>query len=199
MRKSVRAGRTLAVRTACVVGMTLGLSTAQAEEQYQAEIDALLKSVEKYQDPYVAVRDGYFSTVGCVHYNGEKIEEHVEYDKGAMGIHFIKVGNIGPEVDPMNPPILVYEPVDGKLQLVALEYFVPLAAATGRPSLFGHEFQGPMEGHEPLIAQDFHHYDLHLWIKENPYGMFAPTNPNVSCEGYGFALLEHATKLVPEP
>jgi hypothetical protein len=160
----------------------------------------VFKSVEKYQDVYAAVRDGYFSTVGCVHYAGEKIDGHMFYEKGAMGIHFIKPAFIGPEVDPMKPPILVYEPVGKELRLVALEYFVPLATGiTERPVLFGQPFQGPMEGHEPLLPKEFHHYDIHVWIKENPHGMFAATNPDVSCEGYDFELSEHPTALVPEP
>ncbi len=34
------------------------------------------------------MRDLYLSTVACVHYSGEKIEHHMEYAKGAMGVHF---------------------------------------------------------------------------------------------------------------
>ena len=33
----------------------------------------------------------------------------------------------------------------------------------------------------------------------NPLGMFAPTNPNVSCDGFDFALLEKPTKMMPGP
>jgi hypothetical protein len=44
------------------------------------------------------------------------------------------------------------------------------------------------------------HYDLHAWLfKENPLGVFAPTNPNVSCANYEFSLLEKPTRLVPGP
>ncbi|HEU4924242.1 MAG TPA: hypothetical protein VFT23_14335, partial [Burkholderiales bacterium] len=87
-----------------------------------------------------------------------------------------------------------------KLVLVAVEWLVPLTPDTKeRPSLFGQPFQGPMEGHEPLIPKEFAHYDLHAWLfKDNPLGMFAPTNPNVSCKGI-FALLEKPTKIVPGP
>jgi hypothetical protein len=95
--------------------------------------------------------------------------------------------------------VLIYEPKGGKLHLVAAEWLVPLSAVKERPSLFGQPFQGPMEGHEPLIPQGFHHYDLHAWLKDNPLGPFSPTNPDVSCEGYDFSLLEMPTKLVPGP
>ena len=97
--------------------------------------------------------------------------------------------------------MLIYEPVGGKLQLVAAEWLVPLTADTKeRPSLFGQPFLGPMEGHEPLIPKEFAHYDLHAWLfKDNPLGTFAPTNPNVSCDGYDFDLLESPTKMMPGP
>ena len=175
-----------------------GLCTAKADEAQDAQLAAMRQALAKYKDPYVAVRDLYLSTVGCVHYDGSKMEGHMDYPKGAMGIHFVNVTIKGPP-DPMKPNVLIYEPNNGKLNLVAVEWLVPLAAAEGRPSLLGQAFHGPMEGHEPLIPQGFHHYDLHAWLfKDNPLGMFSPTNPNVSCEGADYSLMEMPTKLVPE-
>lgn len=177
-----------------------GIGTANADDAQKAQLDALRQALAKYEDPYVAVRDLYLSTVGCVHYSGEKIEGSMEYAKGAMGIHFANVTVQGPP-DPSKPNVLIYEPVGGKLQLVAAEWLVPLTADTKeRPSLFGQPFLGPMEGHEPLIPKGFVHYDLHAWLfKDNPLGTFAPTNPNVSCDGYDFDLLESPTKMMPGP
>ena len=173
---------------------------AVAQEPYKAEIDALRKAMEKYQDYKVAVRDLYLSTVGCVHYAGEKMAHHMEYAKGAMGIHFVNVTLQGPP-DPMKPNVLIYEPVGKELKLVAVEWLVPLTAdLKQRPSLFGQSFMGPMEGHEPLIPKDYVHYDLHAWLfKNNPLGMFAPTNPDVSCKDSDFALLEMPTRMMPGP
>lgn len=176
-----------------------GIGTANADEAQKAQLDAMRQALSKYQDPYVAVRDLYLSTVGCVHYDGTKIEGHMDYPKGAMGVHLVNLTVQGPP-DPLKPNVLVYEPDNGKLKLVAVEWLVPLAAAKGRPSLLGQPFMGPMEGHEPLIPKEFHHYDLHAWLfKDNPLGMFSPTNPNVSCDGADFTLLEMPTKMVPEP
>jgi hypothetical protein len=159
-----------------------GIEFAKAEDAHQADIEALRQAMVKYEDPYVAVRDLYLSTVGCVHYDGSTMEGHLSYAKGAMGIHFVNLTVQGPP-DPLRPNVLVYEPqADGSLKLVAVEWLVPLAAATERPSIFGQPFQGPMEGHEPLIPAEFLHYDLHLWLIDNPEGMFSPTNPNVTCE-----------------
>ena len=169
-----------------------------AEEPNAAEIDAMREALAKYKDPYVAVRDLYLSTVGCVHYDGMKMPGHMEYPKGGMGIHFVNLTVQGP-LDPKKPNVLIYEPVGDKLELVAAEWLVPVTVAKERPVLFGQPFQGPMEGHEPLIPQGFVHYDLHAWLfKDNPNGMFSPTNPDVTCQGYDFGLLEHPTKIVEQ-
>ena len=169
-----------------------------AEEPSAAELDAIREALAKYKDPYVAVRDLYLSTVGCVHYDGMKMPGHMEYPKGGMGIHFVNLTVQGP-LDPKKPNVLIYEPVGDKLELVAAEWLVPVAVAKERPVLLGQPFQGPMEGHEPLIPQEFVHYDLHAWLfKDNPNGMFSPTNPDVTCEGYDFRLLEHPTKIVEQ-
>src|SRR3712207_9577863 len=80
------------------------------------------------EDPILAVRDGYLSTLGCV-----------EYPEGGMGVHFLNPALIGPAPDPFRPQILVYEPAEGgRLRLVAAEWFVPLATGVAeRPSIFG--------------------------------------------------------------
>jgi hypothetical protein len=197
-----RIGRTtsFALALAGLIAVSGGGAGAQ-DDAHKAELDALKASLMKYQDVYAAVREGYFSTVGCVHYSGEEMEGHVNYPKGAMGIHFINTSLVGPTVDPKKPPILIYEPVGNELKLVGLEWFVPLAAnPTARPVLFGQEFQGPMEGHEPVLPKAFTHYDLHVWLfKDNPLGMFATTNPDVKCEGYVHELLESPTKILEHP
>jgi len=186
----------LAVALVAGLGSSLPFA-ASAEEPYQREIDTLRQSLLKYRDVYAAVHDGYFSTVGCVHYDGMKMPGHVEYQPGAMGIHFVNISLVGPTPDPMRPPVLMYEPRNGKLELVGVEWLVPMNSVKERPKLFGQEFLGPMEGHEPLIPREFAHYDLHAWLfKENPLGLFAATNPEVKCDGYDFSLAEHATKLV---
>jgi hypothetical protein len=153
------------------------------------ELAAVRDALAKYQDPRVAIRDGYLSTLGCV-----------EYAVGGMGVHFINPALIGPTVDPMRPQILVYEPGPrGSLRLVAAEWFVPLATGVSeRPTLFGRPFDGPMAGHEPLMPASLHHYDLHVWLwKENPAGPFNATNPGVGCAGHPYAEMEQPPPLVP--
>jgi hypothetical protein len=173
-----------------LVTLTLMLAPAPAQSagDLPPELQALRQSLEKYRDPYAAVRDGYFSTLGCVVIEGQ----------GGMGVHFINGQLIGPVPDPMKPPILIYDVVGGKLELVAAEWFVPLATGVKeRPVLFGRPFDGPMEGHEPLMPAALHHYDLHVWLfKPNPAGLFNSTNPDVKCEGAS-RLVEKAARAVP--
>jgi len=99
-------------------------------------------------------------------------------------VHFLNPGLIGPAPDPLRPQILVYEPAGDKLRLVAAEWFIPLATGVKeRPQLFGRPFDGPMEGHHPLMPTELHHYDLHVWLyRDNPNGMFTQLNPAASCE-----------------
>ena len=104
-----------------LIGMGVGIATANADDVPKADIEAMRKALAKYEDPYVAVRDLYLSTVGCVHYDGTKMEGHMDYPKGAMGVHFVNLTVQGPP-DPTKPNVLIYEPVGkGKLKLVAAE------------------------------------------------------------------------------
>ena len=164
-------------------------STSMPAPALPPQLAEVRDALRKYEDPVAAVRDGYFSTLGCV-----------EYPEGGMGVHFLNPALIGPTPDPFRPQILVYEPAEsGRLRLVAAEWFIPLATGvTERPSIFGRPFDGPMEGHEPLMPRELHHYDLHVWLfKDNPAGLFHWTNPSVGCAGHPYALMEHPTATVP--
>jgi hypothetical protein len=166
-----------------------------------ADLAAIRAALKKYEDPYVAVHDGYFSSVGCVEIGKPGAPGHVAYKPGGMGIHFINMSLVGPVPDPSKPPVLLYEPVGDKLRLTGAEWFVPLATGVkGRPTLWGQPFDGPMMGHPPLLPMDLTHYDLHVWLyKKNPLGMFAPTNPEVKCAGHPYQIVEEAPMLVAEP
>lgn len=177
---------------ACIV-LLASLAQAQTSKdtppKLSAELERVRSALIKYQDPIKAVHDGYFSTVGCV-----------RYPTGGMGIHFLNPQLIGPVPDPMRPTILLYEPVGDKLRLVGVEWFIPLATGVKeRPQLFGQPFDGPMEGHEPLMPATLRHYDLHVWLfKSNPAGLFNMVNPNVNCPKTAYTFLEHPPKTLPQ-
>src|SRR5690554_526150 len=153
-----------------------------ADDDLEAQLNELRELTEKYKDVNVAIADGY--------------EEDVDEDGnpnfvanpelGGMGVHFINGAYVADgEVDALKPEVLVYEPVgDGEYELVAIEY---LTVGGERPSLYGQEFDdGPFEDS----------FALHVWIwKEDPSGMFAPYNPNVTAEEEGMPLPETATNV----
>jgi hypothetical protein len=175
-------------------------SAAQAQgTALPAELQSVRALLDKYNDPIVAVHDGFLSTLGCVEYPKGGSEGAMQYAPGGMGVHFINMGNVGPTLDPAKPQVLIYEPVGDKLRLVAAEWFVPAQlAGDKRPSIFGKELQGPMEGHKPLMPAEVHHYDLHVWLwKTNPEGVYSPTNPAVKCPKASYSFAEEAPKMVP--
>jgi hypothetical protein len=105
---------------------------------------------------------------------------------GAMGFHYINGGNLDKVLDPALPEVLVYAPdKHGRLKLAALEYVIFQGAwyedhAPGTmPMLFGQDFM-PNDGSRFGIPPFF---GLHAWLfQDNPSGMFAPYNPNVTCD-----------------
>jgi hypothetical protein len=145
-------------------------------------LDSVRAALDKYKDPIVAVRDGYFSTVACVDFPNGGHAGETAYPAGAMGVHLLNLGAIGPQPDAARPTVLIYEPHGDTLRLVAAEWFVPTQVTKERPQLFGRPFDGPMAGHEPIMPAALEHWDLHVWLwRTNPAGMYTPTNAAVTC------------------
>lgn len=127
-------------------------------------------------------------------------EPCVSSPDGTMGIHAVNHFSASDQsIDPYSPEIMLYVPKDnGRLELVGVEYFqvalistpsgpapwfgtVPPADGfiTATPTIFGQSFDGPMPGHNPSMPW---HYDVHVWLwEQNPSGLFAPFNPELSC------------------
>src|SRR5678815_1810765 len=77
------------------------VATAQVKQQGKADggnataIAAVKAALDKYKDPIAAVRDGYFSTVGCIDFPAGGSEHgSMEYKPGAMGVHFLNLSLI---------------------------------------------------------------------------------------------------------
>lgn len=154
-----------------------------AQAKLTPQLDSARVGLNKYQDPMVAVADGYLSTLACIEFPKPFSEGPLNVVAGGMGVHFINMGTVGPTLDPMKPQVLIYEPRGDKLVLVAAEWFMPMqVAGATHPAIFGQELNGPMEGHPPIMPPELHHYDLHVWLwSDNPAGVFSPTNPAVKC------------------
>lgn len=153
------------------------------------QLDRVRAALDKYRDPVVALQDGYLSTLVCVEYPAVANAGHVGHTAGGMGVHLLNPGLIGPQLDTLRPQVLIYEPVGDSLKLAAAEWFVPMQAAPNQPELFGRKFDGPMEGHPPIMPTSLHHWDLHVWLwKTNPAGVFSSTNPAVKCPARGYTV-----------
>jgi hypothetical protein len=70
MTRTASLGRCGVLALTSLAGAWLGVATALADDANKADIDALKKSLAKYEDYTAAVRDLYLSTVGCVYYSG---------------------------------------------------------------------------------------------------------------------------------
>ena len=185
------------------IGVVVGAAPAVSGQTHADSLvlDSLRTALQKYQDPVVAIHDGYFSTLYCIVIDKPSAAGHMPYQPGGMGVHFLNTAYIGPVADPAKPQVLLYEPQGDKLQLTGAEWFIPLATGVkGRPELLHVPFDGPMEGHHPLMPASMSHWDLHVWLyKHNAHGMFNATNPDVKCTGTPYRMAEEAPPLVPVP
>jgi hypothetical protein len=179
-------GLAAAVATVCAfTGVNLVAGPASAEVPGQrddeprltrAQRQVLWEATGRFRSIRHAVAAGYRPTAECV---------------PGMGYHYVHPALAGDSnIDPTMPEILVYAPRrDGSRRLVALEYFRAdadgnKATAGDRPTLFGHPFDGPMDGHPmpPGAPPMPVHYDLHVWIyRYNPAGELSAENPTVRC------------------
>lgn len=178
-------------------------ATPAPEEPTLAEVRA---ATERFRDVKVALAEGYIQDPTGMCATAEM--EGRPAEEGGMGIHYFspqllgitappnpRVSGVGTHTDFRRPAVLIYEPqADGSLELVAVENLVFIDAwerAGNRqsPSFHGVPYER-MEDDPATEADEAHgfepHYDRHVWIyRENPDGVFAPFNPNVSCRYQG--------------
>lgn len=154
-------------------------AVAQAHQGHRTNApESLVRIVraatERFADVEAARLAGYGAFLGCV--SGP--------EAGAMGQHFVNGVLVGDNaIDPSAPEALIYEPLNGRLQLVGVEFIVPAAAWNAT-----HSAPPVLEG------QTFHYvgapnrygidafYELHVWAwRHNPNGAFVDWNPAVRC------------------
>jgi hypothetical protein len=170
----------LATLAALALSGPTSVATAAQSEDHAARspiVRAVRAATRDYLDVNAATAAGYVSAGSCA----------TGPNEGAMGVHYVNEAYLADGlVDVNRPEILVYEPHDGRLQLVAIEYFVLSeqwdAANEGPPILGGqlfHYLGAPNRLRSPA------NYQLHVWAwKENPKGTFVDWNPDVSCAQY---------------
>ena len=170
-----------ALAAALVLPLVAMIGIGAASASPPDALQAAKAASAKYHSIEQALADGYVRNSPCEAIPG----------LGGMGYHYGNQALVrDPTLDPERPEVLLYAPkANGKLQLVGVEYLKVdadqnLATDSDRPSLFGQSFQGPMLGHGPPGAMPIH-YDLHVWLwQDNPNGMFAQWNPDVTCPAH---------------
>jgi hypothetical protein len=141
---------------------------------------ALVRQVHDATRQFIDVNNataaGYGPFLGCV----------TGPDHGAMGIHYVNGALLGEtQLDASKPQALIYEPVNGKLRLVGVEFIVDAAtwlASNGNtpPVLDGQVFQFVVAPNRFNIPSFF---ELHVWAwRDNPQGAFVDWNNRVTCE-----------------
>jgi hypothetical protein len=140
-------------------------------------VETVRNATSQYQDAEVAKRAGYQPAFGCI--SGP--------DHGAMGVHFINGVLVGDgEIEASRPEALIYEPFNGGMRLVGVEYIVDAATWLARhdntpPMLEGQGFQFVNSPNRYGIPAFF---ELHVWAwRDNPNGSFVDWNTRVTCEG----------------
>lgn len=149
----------------------------QVEESLQTEmmkprrdesdnaLATLRRVTARFHDIDAALAEGFVLLHPCEERPGEG-------PVGAVYAHFGRV--LDGVIDPKKPDALIYEPTtNGKPRLVGVEFAQPYAFAAQPPTFMGQTFQP---------EDEFGVWALHVWVwRNNPEGMFAESNPNVSC------------------
>src|SRR3984885_2025202 len=143
-----------------------------------ASLVALVRAgTKQYVDVNVATSAGYGPFLGCV----------AGTDHGAMGVHYVNgplLGNL--TLDPAQPQALIYEPFDGKMRLVGVEFILDsaswLAANNNTPPVLDGQVFNFVGAPNRFNIPSF--FELHVWAwRGNPQGSFVDWNNNVTCEG----------------
>ena len=148
-------------------GPAVSLQEGDLDPAVRRQLAALRNATAQFHDTNRAGAAGWTTQVtGCMSDPGV----------GGMGFHYADLSRFDATVEPMRPEILVYAPKpNGELQLVAVEYAVPLAAWTAAepPSAFGQSFH---------VNATFGLWVLHAWVwQPNPDGIFSDWNPRITC------------------
>jgi hypothetical protein len=178
LRQSVIIGAAVAVLTACTEPAPFAPRREAANETHLAMLpgteagDALAtlrRVTARYHRLSVAREDGFVLLHPC----------EARGNEGPVGTVYVQMDRLlDGVIDPELPDALIYEPrTDGDPRLVGVEFAIPYALWTQQqpPTFLGATFQR---------EDEFGAFALHAWVwRNNPEGLFAETNPTVSCGG----------------
>lgn len=131
----------------------------------EGAIATLQRVTARYHDLSVAQADTFQLLHPCENRPGE----------GPVGIVYVNFERLlDGVVDPSSPDALIYEPgTNGRAPALVGVEFAVLNTGQAPPQFLGATFQP---------EDEFGVYALHAWVwRNNPEGLFAETNPRVSC------------------
>jgi hypothetical protein len=176
--------------TGCLIFACAAYTMAQGNSAHNSEhgqavhesapSDTLVQLVRKGTSQYINVNNataaGYGPFLGCV----------AGTDHGAMGIHYVN-GTLLADLtlDPSQPQALIYEPDNGKLTLVGVEFILDSASW-----LAAHDNVSPVLDGQVFNFVGFPNrfsinsfFELHVWAwRDNPQGSFVDWNNAVTCD-----------------
>lgn len=181
MKKTATAARQIPVLLSALLALSSSASAQHAEHEMQAAeqgdqsklVQVVRDATKQYLDINNAIAAGYGPFLGCV--SGS--------DHGAMGIHYVNPDLLNGTIDATHPQALIYEPSNGQMRLVGVE-FITYAARwlknnSSPPVLEGQVFllvDSPNRFNIPAF------FELHVWAwRDNPQGAFVDWNDHVSC------------------
>jgi hypothetical protein len=150
--------------------------SAHAQAASAALVQLVREGTKQYIDVNNAVAAGYGPFLGCV----------AGTDHGAMGIHYVNgtlLGNL--TLDPSQPEALIYEPSNGKLTLVGVEFILDsatwLAANNNTPPVLNGQVFNFVDAPNRFNIPSF--FELHVWAwRDNPQGAYVDWNNHVTCD-----------------
>jgi hypothetical protein len=176
LRHSLALPAVAALLAACAPDAPLAPPQVPAAPQFSkdrgdaaAVIATIQRATARYHNLDAAIADGFVFLHGC----------ETRPDEGPAGMVYVHFGRLLDGIaDPASPEALLYEPrTTGRPKLVGVELAIPYALWTQQqpPELLGAEYQR---------EDEFGVYGLHVWVwRANPEGLFAESNPRVSCDG----------------
>jgi hypothetical protein len=203
----------LLMAVAAAVSVALFMPHAAPAQTHEPALHQVRAAAERFRDVNVALAEGYVAAPDGVCETAAGMGQSAEL--GAMGIHYFRpdllgitappnprVEGNGTHTDFRQPAILIYEPqADGSLELVAVENLVFeqawfAAGNSAPPSFHGRPYERMADDPATAIDEAHHfepHYDRHVWLfRDNPNGVFAPFNPNVTCEHSRVQMAHHS-------
>ena len=162
-------------------------ASSNADEVY--DLARLARTTAPFHNVRNALDAGWSEQPMCVDYPNGYMGE----GPGTMGHHFYNVDYLsdGGYLDPTEPELLVYEKRgNGSWRLNAVEYIVPakdLPGTAPAPEMFGGH---KLVWHPEIGAAGV--WGLHVWLwRNNPHGLYAELNPNVTCAHSDAAMHGH--------